>query len=153
MLIRVLTAADASDFRALRIRALREHPEAFGRTPEEVQPVAAIAEHFRIGAGSDADFTLGALDGEALLGVAGCHREPAIKQRHVAHVWGVYVVPEQRRTGLGRRLIRGGVARAPTRLCSGFLWLEVATVNQGASSLYESCAFRSVAVKPRSLKV
>ena len=44
MLTRVLTAADASDFRALRIRALREHPEAFGRTPEEVQPVAAIVE-------------------------------------------------------------------------------------------------------------
>ena len=153
MLIRVLTAADASDFRALRIRALREHPEAFGRTPEEVQPVAAIAEHFRTDAGSDADFTLGALDGETLVGMAGCHREPALKQRHVAHVWGVYVVPEQRRTGLGRRLIREVIARARTWPGLEFLWLDVTTVNQGARALYESCGFRSVAVKPRSLKV
>jgi hypothetical protein len=36
MLIRPLGPDDAAAFRALRVRALREHPEAFGRTPEEV---------------------------------------------------------------------------------------------------------------------
>jgi malonyl-CoA O-methyltransferase len=153
MLIRALTAADASDFRALRVRALREHPEAFGRTPEEVHPLAAIAEHFRIAAGSDTDFMLGAFDGETVVGVAGCHREPALKQRHIAHIWGVYVVPEQRRTGLGRRLIREVIARARTWPSLEFLWLDVTTVNQGARALYVSCGFRSVAIKPRSLKV
>src|SRR5262249_12360130 len=34
---------DAGAYRALRVRSLREHPEAFGRTPEEVEPVDAIA--------------------------------------------------------------------------------------------------------------
>jgi ubiquinone/menaquinone biosynthesis C-methylase UbiE/ribosomal protein S18 acetylase RimI-like enzyme len=151
--IRVLSEADASDFRALRIRALREDPEAFGRTPEEVHPVEAIAEHFRIDAGSDTDFVLGAFDGETLVGIAGCHRELALKQRHVAHVWGVYVVPEQRRTGLGRRLIREVIARARTWPALESLWLDVTTVNQGARALYVSCGFRSVAIKPRSLKI
>lgn len=153
MLIRPLTAADAADFRALRVRALREHPEAFGRTPEEVDSVAVIAERLQLGAGGDTDFTLGALDGSALVGVAGCHREPALKQRHVAHIWGVYVAPEHRRSGLGRRLILAAIARARSWPGLESLWLDVTTVNQEARALYVSCGFRSVAIKPRSLKV
>jgi len=35
--IRPLEPADATAFRVLRVRALREHPEAFGRTPDEVE--------------------------------------------------------------------------------------------------------------------
>src|SRR5688572_21871732 len=104
MVIRELGPSDASVFRALRIRALIEHPEAFGRTPEEVDSVEVWAERLRVDAGSDLDCLLGAFDGERLVGVAGCHREPAVKQRHIVHIWGVYVVPEHRRTGLGRRL-------------------------------------------------
>ncbi|HUM14877.1 MAG TPA: GNAT family N-acetyltransferase [Candidatus Nitrosotalea sp.] len=153
MRIRVLTAADAADFRALRIRGLREHPEAFGRTPEEVDPVEVIAHQLRVDAGSDMDFTLGALDGEVLVGVAGCHRERARKQRHVAHIWGVYVAPEHRRTGLGRRLVLEAIARARTWPDLEWLRLDVTTVNEGARALYVSCGFRPVAIKPSSLRI
>ena len=43
-LIRELTSDDAATYRALRVRALGEHPEAFGRTPEEVPSVETIAK-------------------------------------------------------------------------------------------------------------
>src|SRR5205085_7819403 len=100
-LIRALGPADAAAYRELRIRALREHPEAFGRTPEEVATVDVIAQQFRADADSEEELMVGAFDGERLVGVAGCHRERAIKQRHVAFLWGIYVAPEQRRSGLG----------------------------------------------------
>ena len=39
--IRLMTPADAAAYHALRIRSVREHPEAFGRSPEEVDGVEA----------------------------------------------------------------------------------------------------------------
>jgi RimJ/RimL family protein N-acetyltransferase len=151
--IRLLGPADAPAYRALRIRALRDHPEAFGRTPEEVDAVEVLAERFRQDADSDRDFVLGAFEGEPLVGVAGCHRENAVKHRHVAYIWGVYVAPERRGTGLGRRLFTETVTRARTWPDLECLWLDVTTVNESARALYASCGFRAVAIKPRSLKV
>ena len=103
-MIRPLGPGDAAAYRGLRVRALTEHPEAFGRTPEEVPPVLVLAEQLRAGAEADADVVLGAFDGAALVGTAGCHRERTVKQRHIAYLGGVYVAPERRRAGLGGEL-------------------------------------------------
>lgn len=151
--IRALGPADAPAFREVRIRALREHPEAFGRTPEEVDGVEVIAQRFRKDETSDRDFVLGAFDGERLVGMAGCHRESALKHRHVGYIWGVYVAPERRGHGLGRRLLSETMARARTWPHLESLWLDVTTVNESARALYASCGFRTAAIKPRSLKV
>ena len=115
--------------------------------------VEVLAEQFRADAGSDTDFLLGAFDGPALVGTAGCHRERAVKQRHVAYLWGVYVAAEHRRAGLGRELTLAAIARARTWRGLEALWLDVTTTNRGARALYTSCGFASAAVKPRSLKV
>src|SRR5262249_21811889 len=152
IVIRPLGHTDAPIYREQRIRALREHPVAFGRLPEGGAPVDVSAEQFRVDAGSDTDFLLGAFDGEALVGTAGCHREPALKARHIAWLWGIYVVPEQRRSGLARRLVTEAIARARQWKDLECLWLDVTTVNTGARALYASLGFRSVAIKPRSLK-
>jgi RimJ/RimL family protein N-acetyltransferase len=151
--IRPLAAGEASAFRALRIRAFEEHPEAFGRTPEEVDSVEVWAERLRVDASSDVDCLLGAFDGNRLVGIAGCHRERAIKQRHIAYIWGMYVLPDHRRTGLGRRIFTAAVDRARAWPGVEQIWLDVTTVNTGARALYASCGFKSVAIKPRCLKV
>jgi len=152
-MIRPLGPDDAAAFRAVRMRALAEHPEAFGRTPAEVPGVQVLAEQVRQYAGSDVDFLLGAFDGAALVGTVGGHRERAVKQRHVAYIWGVYVAPERRRAGLGRELTLAAIARARAWPDVEFLWLDVTTTNRGARALYASCGFAGAAVKPRSLKV
>jgi ribosomal protein S18 acetylase RimI-like enzyme len=152
-LIRALGPDDAAAYRELRVRALREHPDAFGRTPQEVPTVDVITEHFRQDVGSDQDLTLGAFEGEALLGVAACFRERAAKQRHIAIIFGVYVLPDRRRTGLGRQLVAEVIARARTWTGLECLWLDVTTVNTHARALYASLGFRGVAIKPRVLKV
>ena len=151
--IRALGPDDAPVYREQRLRALREHPDAFGRTPDEVPSVETLTEQFRLDAGSDEYVMLGAFDGAVLLGVAGCHRERAVKQRHIAFVWGIYVVPEQRGLGLGRRLVTELIARARAWKDLECLWLDVTTVNTAARALYVSLGFRGVAIKPRVLKV
>ena len=65
----------------------------------------------------------------------------------------MYVVPEHRGTGLGRRLLVTAIARARTWPDLGSLWLDVTTTNRVARALYAACGFRTVAVKPRILKV
>jgi RimJ/RimL family protein N-acetyltransferase len=151
--IRPLDAADAPVFHQLRLCALRDHPDAFGRAPEEMEPVEVWAERLRVDAGPDVDFVLGAFDGDTLVGVAGCRRERWVKHRHMAIIWGMYVAPAQRGTGLGRRLLMAAVDRARTWPSLESLWLDVTTTNRGARALYASCGFRSIAVRPRTLKV
>jgi len=153
MLVRVLGPPDAAAFRAQRIRALREHPDAFARAPEEVDSVEAWTERLRAYGLSDLDVLLGAFDADSLVGVVGCHRDRSAKQRHIAHVWGMYVVPEQRGKGLGRRLLLAALDRVRTWPDVEQVWLDVTIGNAAARALYVSCGFRSIAVKPRVLKV
>ena len=63
------------------------------------------------------------------------------------------MVPEHRRSGLGRRLVVEAIARARAWKGLECLWLDVTTVNTGARALYASLGFRGVAVKPCALKV
>ena len=132
MLIRSLGPAHAPAFRELRVRALRDHPEVFGRTPEEIDATDVLAERFRQDADSDVDFMVGVFDGDRLVGVTGCHRERFVKLRHVALIWGVYVAPERRGIGLGRQLLVAAVTRARTWPDLEYLWLDVTTTNRAA---------------------
>lgn len=44
---RLLTEADASAYRRVRLRALRDHPDLFGRAYEEAQSLEQMVEEFR----------------------------------------------------------------------------------------------------------
>jgi RimJ/RimL family protein N-acetyltransferase len=153
VLIRPLSPDDAGAYHAQRLRAVREHPEAFGRTPEEVDSVEVWAARLREDLDSENDLMLGAFEGDALVGVAGVYRERPVKHRHVAYLWGVYVVPERRATGIGRTLVVEAIARVQRWPDLDYLWLDVNTVNTSARALYASLGFTGAAVKPRSLKV
>jgi RimJ/RimL family protein N-acetyltransferase len=153
--IRALTGADAAQFQALRLRALQTDPEAFGRTYEEERdmPLSALAQRLD-GDGTVEGFVLGAAldDGGALEGVAGCVRQTAVKERHKAMVWGMYVSPEMRGRGVGGRLLDALIARAATWEGLEQLTLTVVPVNERARCLCLRRGFVSYGVAPRALK-
>lgn len=154
MEIRQLAAADAAAYRELRLRALREDPDAFGSTYDEMiaRPLAHTAERLRAQAASAGSFTLGAFDG-ALIGVVTLLREDGAKDRHRANVVGMHVAPEVRGRGVGRALLAEACARAARVDGLEQLHLAVVTTNAAARHLYRAMGFEPYGVEPRALKL
>jgi RimJ/RimL family protein N-acetyltransferase len=152
MFTRTLTQADAPAFHEVRRRALHGEPEAFGMAPEEMSSVEALAKQFQAQASGQDAFIMGAFTPE-LVGTVGCRREPRVKRRHVALIWGVYVLPEARGGGLGRRLLLDTLGRAREWPDLEQLWLEVTATNLAARRLYLALGFHVIGVRRRTLKV
>ena len=111
MLVRMLGSADATLYRSLRLRALREHPDAFTSSYEQdrEQPVEAAAQRL------SAYPFWGAYQQAELYGFVGLEREPRPKNRHKATVMGMYVAPEVGGQGVGRKLLDALIGHARDR--------------------------------------
>jgi GNAT superfamily N-acetyltransferase len=156
MLIRQLAPPDAADFQHLRLRALRDVPDAFGSTYEEEvgTPVSAIATRLADGAAEDSSFVLGAVtvpEG-TLIGLVACFRASAHKERHRATIGGMYVVPEERGRGVGAQLLDAAIARARQWTGLEQLTLTVVPESAPARSLYVSRGFRPIGIAPMALR-
>lgn len=149
--IRPFTEADAETFYALRLRALTEEPEAFGRAAAEYAgtPLAAVAARLRT---TDDAFTLGAWT-PACVGIAGFARETGVKTRHRGMIWGVYVAPAARGQGIARALMQEVIARAAALPGLEQIHLAVTATNVAAGALYRSLGFVRYGTEPRALKL
>lgn len=148
--IRRLTPADAPAYRALRLRSLREHPEAFTSSFEEDTLAPLEVAQKRLS--SPERKFWGAFDGDTLFGTIGLDAETRAKNRHKATVVGMYVAAEHAGRGAGRALLEALVHEARA---SGLelLVLTVTEGNRGAAQLYERAGFRSFGIEPRAIKV
>jgi GNAT superfamily N-acetyltransferase len=148
--VRVLTSGDATAFRALRLRALAEHADAFTSSYEDDvrQPLEATAQ--RLAAGSGNVFWGAFVDGD-LRGIIGLTREKRAKNRHKGDVVAMYVAPEFGRRGLARTLLQTVIDYARK---AGLEQL-VLTVTRGnpACELYQAAGFETFGVEPRAIKV
>ncbi|MBA3945841.1 MAG: GNAT family N-acetyltransferase [Herpetosiphonaceae bacterium] len=151
MIIRRLAQADVDAFRQLRLRALQEHPEAFGRSYEE--SIAAPPEHWlaRLQP-TPHDFILGAFE-DTLVGMVGFRREQGLKEQHKGLIWGMYVTSEASGRGIGRALLEQLLAEAQQQPTLEQIMLSVVTTNVAARQLYASLGFKTYGVEPRALKV
>src|SRR4051794_27588848 len=111
MNIRRLAASDAPVYRALRLHAFRDHPEAFTTSFEEYQAQAPAATEKRLA--EDGARFWGAFDEDhALCGYVGLERDPRMKCRHKATLIGMYVAPAHSGRGVGRALVDALLAQA-----------------------------------------
>ena len=148
--IRLLTPADAASYRTLRLRGLREHPDAFTSSFEEDSRQPLQKAETRL-ASSHTTFW-GAFRGQELYGVVGMEREAREKNRHKATVVGMYVAPEASGQRLGARLLDALLAQARSEGLEALV-LTVTEGNDTAQRLYERAGFRSFGIEPRAIKV
>lgn len=151
--IRPLTEADAGHWRALRLRMLQEHPEAFGSAYEDQVnwSLDRFAQRLRDANAPD-NFLLGGFAGEELVGSVGMGREAGAKVRHKAVIVSVYVAPEVRGRGVARALFAEVIARAQGLPELEQLQLGVGSDNIPARSLYAALGFETYGVERHALK-
>lgn len=154
MIIRRLGEDDAEVFRELRLRALRESPEAFGSSYEETvaQPLASMAQRLRADPATPHDFVLGAF-APALVGMVGFRRDPRRKTCHKGSIWGMYVARAMQGSGVGRALLERVIEEARKQPELEQITLYVVSSNLAARHLYASCGFTVYGVEPRALKL
>ena len=98
-------------------------------------------------------FVLGAFGDEGqLFGVVTFMRDTGMKTRHKGNIFGMYVVPEKRGTGLGRKLLEELIRRA--REMEGIEQINLAVVssNNNAKELYLSLGFEIYGQERNALK-
>ncbi|TWO70904.1 GNAT family N-acetyltransferase [Caenimonas sedimenti] len=148
--IRLLAPPDAAAYRALRLRALREHPDAFTSSHDEDErlPLSTSAERL---ASSRITFW-GAFLRSELCGMVGLERETRAKNRHKATVVAMYVAPEAAGHGIGASLLAALIAECRAEGIESLV-LTVTDGNDKPRALYEKAGFRSFGVEPRAIKV
>ena len=152
--IRELTADDVAIYWPLRLRALRDDPEAFGSSYEEEQDrsLESVTTQFQTTIGNGG-FALGAFADGRHIGVVRLIRESVLKERHIGHIYGMYVAPEARGQHVGRLLMEAAIARARSAPGLEQLHLTVVTTQTPARALYRSLGFVSHGSMPHALKL
>ena len=153
MVIRVLEAGDATQYREVRAEALLTEPFAFGmdyesfaaRTDEDIQAQLPPVEEL--------SFTMGAFIDGQLVGTAGLFRHKMIKFRHGADLNAMYVAAEARGKGVGKALVAALIERARTFDGLEMISLTVTHTQEAAIQLYRSMGFVTWGKSSKTLKV
>jgi ribosomal protein S18 acetylase RimI-like enzyme len=146
--LRRLISADAAAYREIRLEGLRLHPDGFGASydDETTQPLAwfeaRIVENAVFG---------GWLADGTLAGIAGLLVPAGAKLKHKGMLWGMYVRPAARGTGLAAAIVERALDHA--RGVVEEVQLVVAPDNDAAIRLYRAAGFEPFAREPRALKI
>jgi ribosomal protein S18 acetylase RimI-like enzyme len=153
VLVRPLTSADALAFQTLRLFGLRESPFAFGSSFEEASRIPLEETERRLGIPADCGVVVGGFAGDELVAMGGVKRFESVKEKHKAWIWGMYVYPDFRRRGLGRKIMEALLASAAALDGLALVKISVESSNVAAKKLYVNFGFRSFGTEPKALLV
>lgn len=148
--IRKLHKQDAADYRMLRLRALKEEPQAFCTDYEDylATPVSVTAEDI------EKNYTAGAWQQTTLVGVTTLLCQAGKKLKHKASIVAVYVAPEARGNKIAQALIEHVLEAAGHE---GIELVQLSTnsdsSNIAAQTLYKNLGFESVGIEKHILKL
>lgn len=135
-----MTAGDEAQVRALRLRALREAPHAFGSSLEleDAHPDTHWSELVEHSAAAEEGALFVAVERERWIAMAGARWFN--RSEGIAQLWGMWVDPGARGRGLGRALVEevAAWARARGAVC---LRLGVTEDAPEAARFYERLGF------------
>ncbi|MDQ2717188.1 MAG: GNAT family N-acetyltransferase [Chloroflexota bacterium] len=155
MEVRILTEKDAEAFWNIRLRALRDNPESFGSSYEDIleRGIAGVAQGLRKKDTVSDDATFGAFDEkQTLIGIAGFQREKEIKRHHKGSIWGMYVPQELRKGGTGKVLLQAAIAYAQSLPGLEQINLAVVLTSKEARHLFISLGFETYGLERHALK-
>ena len=129
--IRLLMAADARLYREIRLEALQLSPEAFGSTLEHERSQSLV--HFE-DALTKSDVFGAFHETDNLVGMAGYRTQGGAKQAHKGLLWGMYVRPIARGTGVAKHLVKA-ISGMRANASNYFNWQWLAKMKQPDGSI------------------
>lgn len=140
--IRPIQAHEWAAYRDLRLRALRDAPDAFGSSfaAEALRSDAAWAQRLLAATTSGSDCPLFAVDGEQVCGLVWC--KLSADQPSRADLYQMWVAPEARGRGAGRALLEAALDWARNKGCRQ-VHLGVTAGDSPALRLYQAHGFRA----------
>ncbi|NHM30274.1 GNAT family N-acetyltransferase [Neobacillus terrae] len=151
MKIIILGPENAGLYRDIRLQALKDHPEAFSSSFEEES--AYTLERFSSRLNEDFIFTFGALMEDQLIGTVTLATERRNKLKHRANIAAMYVDPEYRRSGTGKKLMEEAIKKAKELEGIEQIYLSVTSTNEAAKKLYLSLGFTTYGKDIKALKI
>ncbi len=151
--IRRLTSADAAAYRELRLEGLEQHPDGFGSAYEDEKdkPLSWFGQRLTDAAVFGGFLQRDDANTESLDGTAGLIVPHGAKVRHKGTLYGMYVRPVARGTGLAAAVVQAVLDHA--RSVVEEIHLTVSPDNEAALRLYRKAGFVEYAREPRALKV
>ena len=151
-LLRPLVPDDAATYRALRLRALAEFPDAFTSSAAEEANSQEDWATKRLRT-REGHVLLGAFVAGELAGTAGLERRSRAKERHKALLYGMYVAPEHAGRHIGRKMVDVLIDTARSWSAMEQITLTVTRTNARARRLYGEAGFITFGVEHRAIKV
>jgi ribosomal protein S18 acetylase RimI-like enzyme len=139
--IRRLVPADLPAYKDLRDAVLTAHPEAFTSDAAPERSHESYLSRLGLDSADGGEFTLGAWDGNRLVGAVSCERDARAKVHHIGHVIGMMVRSEHQGLGIGRVLIDACIAEARVAPGLVMLTLTVTAGNASAVHVYKRAGF------------
>ncbi|WGG43578.1 GNAT family N-acetyltransferase [Rossellomorea sp. DA94] len=152
MEITLLNETHAEDYWNLRLEMLKQSPTSFGSSYEEALERQNPVELTKKRLSSEESITFGCFVEEKLSGAVTMVRESALKMKHKASIFAMYVTPAHRGRGLARRLLERAINHAKETEGIEQLMITVVTTNETAKGLYLSCGFKPYGTEKRALK-
>ncbi|WP_026909194.1 GNAT family N-acetyltransferase [Paucisalibacillus globulus] len=152
-MIRLLEPTDAKKYLELRLEALKENPEAFAASYDELISKVNPLEQFEKSIAQATHYNFGAFKDEKLIGMVTLLPETKVNLKHKANIFAMYVTPDERGNGLGKALLDAAIKQA--RAIDGIsrVNLSVVSINHDAKGLYQKFGFKSYGLEEKALKV
>lgn len=138
-------------YRQLRLRALKEELTAFSSSWEEAMQQSE--RDWKEGMRSPLVRMFCAVNDEHVVGMSGCRFEAREKKHHKASLIAVYVEPEFRGQGVGRKLVETSLLAAFEVPHIESVKLSVTSDNASAIRLYEGMGFKKWGEEPHAIRV
>ncbi len=145
--IRRIKSEEWEIWKEFRLAALQESPLSFGNTYEREKHFTE--DYWK--QGLETSEIYGVFSGSTLIGCAGLVGYDFAQMQHKKRLFGVYVVPASRGTGIADALMRAVLEQAKGKVLQ--ITLGVKSVNERAIGFYKKHGFEVYGIEPRACKM
>ncbi len=136
------------EYKKLRLEAVQDSPQSFLATVEETEAETDAEWQDKI-----KNMLFAVNEAGELVGMVGVYSDRKVKLKHIANIVSVYVKPDYRGQGIGKKLLEAALTSAKANPEIAKIQLGVITTQDAARHLYKSLGFKKVGELKRAVKI